>query len=96
MIGSNTICVCVVGLDLGQIYHFRVPLDYYPVDSVLKNQNGRFATGELVKVEGQLGVFLVRGEEAHAIGVYMRGSLSTSIRQDVMSLDRFIKLSLGR
>ena len=55
-----------------------------------------FTTGQLVGVEGDLGVFLVRGEEAHAVSTYIRGSLSTSIREDVMSLDRFIKLSLGR
>ena len=47
-------------------------------------------------VEGGVGVFLVRAKEPHAIGAYIRGSLSTSIREDVMSLDRFIQLSLGR
>ena len=92
----NTIC-CFVGIDLGQRYHFRVPVDYYPVDSVLYRQNGKFGTGELRGVECQIGVFEVNvAKEPHAIGAYIRGSLASVVREDVMSLDRFIKLSLGR
>ena len=48
-------------------------------------------------MEGQLGVFEVNlAKEPHAIGAYIRGSLASVVREDVMSLDRFIKLSLGR
>ena len=52
-------------------------------------------TGELVGIEGEVGVFLVRGQEARAISAYIRGGLATSLREDVMSLDRFIELSLS-
>ena len=48
-------------------------------------------------MEGQLGVFEVNlAKEPHAIGAYIRGSLASVVREDVMSLDRFIKLALGR
>ena len=89
----NTICVCV---GIGQNYHFRIPVDYYPEDSVVRHQNGKFSTGELVGIEGEFGVFLASTDYDQAVKVYIRGGLTTSLREDVMSLDRFIELSLGR
>ena len=72
-------------------------MDYYPVDSVLYRTNGKFGTGELRGVECQIGVFEVNEpKEPHALGAYIRGSLASVVREDVMSLDRFIKLALGR
>ena len=51
-------------------------------------------------IEGEFGVFLASTDYDQAAKVYMyiRGGLTTSLREDVMSLDRFtcIELALGR
>ena len=47
-------------------------------------------------IEGEFGVFLASTDYDQAVKVYIRGGLTTSLREDVMSLDRFIELSLGR
>ena len=41
-------------------------------------------------IEGEFGVFLVRGEEAHAISAYVRGDLASVVRGDKMSLEDYI------
>ena len=61
ILSVNTICVCV---GIGQKYHFRIPVDYYPEDSVFRHQNGKFSTGELVGIEGEFG----RARQAQALG----------------------------
>ena len=52
--------------------------------------------GGLERPKSPLLVFLVQTKEPHAIGAYIRGSRASVVREDVISLDRFIKLSLGR